>query len=247
MRYLAFLFSLISFSIQAQQLTEGVDHSVDLFYTGMQEGVSCYRIPALITAPNGDLIAAIDERVPSCNDLRGSKDINIIIRRSSDSGTTWSEIERIIDFPEGQSASDPSMIVDGETGKIFLFYNFMDLDRALNVYKLHVIESTDNGESWSEPKDITTQITKPEWIDDFMFITSGRGSQTKDGRLLHTLVNLDNGLHIFASYDHGSSWYLIDTPLTSGDESKIIELEDGSWMVNSRVNNQKKINYRNEW
>ena len=34
-----------------------------LFNTSMQPGVSCYRIPAIITAPNGDLIAAIDERV----------------------------------------------------------------------------------------------------------------------------------------------------------------------------------------
>ena len=28
--------------------------------------VSCYRIPAITTAPDGSLIAAIDERVPSC-------------------------------------------------------------------------------------------------------------------------------------------------------------------------------------
>ena len=50
----------------------------NLFNTKMQAGVSCYRIPAIITAPNGDLVAAIDERVPSCGDLKWSKDINIV-------------------------------------------------------------------------------------------------------------------------------------------------------------------------
>ena len=45
--------------------------------------VSCYRIPAITTAPDGSLIAAIDERVPSCGDLKWSRDINIVIRRST--------------------------------------------------------------------------------------------------------------------------------------------------------------------
>jgi sialidase-1 len=50
------------------------------------------------------------------------------------------------------------------------------------------------------------------------------------------MVNLDSGLHLFASDDHGESWYLIDTPIEPGDESKIVELLDGSWMINSRAN-----------
>jgi sialidase-1 len=49
-------------------------------------------------------------------------------------------------------------------------------------------------------------------------------------------VNLDKGLHVFGSDDHGDSWYFIDTPITPADESKIVELKDGSWMVSSRVN-----------
>lgn len=208
----------------------------DLFNANMQAGVSCYRIPAIITAPNGDLVAAIDERVPSCGDLKWSKNINIVIRRSIDNGDSWSEIETIVDYPFGKSASDPSMIVDKVTGVIFLFFNFMDLDNEKDVYYLKVIKSIDNGKTWSSPIDITSQITKPEWHNDFKFITSGRGIQTSNGKLLHTLVNLQNGLHLFGSDNHGESWYLIDTPILPGDESKIIELIDGTWMINSRVN-----------
>jgi sialidase-1 len=239
---LTFIIASFQLSSYAQsedfKIADGIIEYHDLFNTSNNPDVSCYRIPSLITANNGDLIAAIDERVPSCGDLKWSNDINIVIRRSSDNGKTWSAIERIVDFPEGQSASDPSMILDKTTGEIFMFYNFMDLDKELNVFYFHVIKSNDHGKTWSQPKDITSQISKPEWHNDFKFITSGRGIQTASGTLLHCLVNLQNGMHVFGSKDHGQSWFLIDTPLEPADESKIVELSDNTWMVNSRINDK---------
>jgi sialidase-1 len=56
--------------------------------------------------------------------------------------------------------------------------------------------------------------------------------------LLHTLVHLNLGVFVFGSSDHGKSWFILDKPLQPADESKIIELADGRWMVNSRVNNK---------
>ena len=211
---------------------------MDLFNASANDAVSCYRIPAIVTATNGDVVVAIDERVPSCGDLKWSDDINIVIRRSADNGQTWTEIEKVVDFPKGESASDPSFILDSETHKIFHFYNYMDLINEKDVYYLHVVTSVDHGKTWSEPRDITSQITKPKWQEDFKFITSGRGIQTKDGKLLHCLVNLDHGMHVFGSNDHGNSWYLIDTPISPANESKIVELDDGTWMINSRVNGE---------
>tara|TARA_R110002012_G_scaffold318604_1_gene537341 strand:- start:36991 stop:38121 length:1131 start_codon:yes stop_codon:yes gene_type:complete len=213
-----------------------VPYYQDLFNTSMEEGVACYRIPAIVTAPNGDLIASIDQRVPNCGDLKWSKEINIIIRRSTDNGKTWSPIEMVVDFPYGQSASDPSFIVDNVTNDIFLFYNYMNLDTEKDIYYLHMVKSSDNGKTWTEPLDITSQITKPEWKTDFKFITSGSGIQTRSGKLLHTMVNLNSGLHVFGSDDHGKTWYFIDTPIQPADESKIVELVDGTLMINARVN-----------
>jgi len=222
------------------KFSEGLEQMHDLFNASENPGIACYRIPAIVTATNGDLVVAIDERVPSCNDLRGSRDINIVIRRSQDHGHSWTEIERVADFPDGKSASDPSMIVDRETGEIFLFYNYMDLDKEKDVYYLHVLKSKDHGKSWSEARDITSQISKESWHKDFKFITSGRGIQTSTGTLLHCMVNLDHGMHLFASDDHGLSWYLIDTPIKPANESKVVELADGKWMVNSRTNGKGK-------
>jgi sialidase-1 len=207
-----------------------------LFASETEQHVACFRIPSLVTAPDGTLIAVCDQRVPSCADLKGNRDINIVMRTSNDQGENWSEARTLIDYPEGRSASDPSMITDRLTGTIFLFFNYMDHDLEEGIYYLKMAKSSDNGKTWNIPEDITDQITKPDWHGDFKFITSGRGMQTQNGKLVHTLVNLQKGLHLFGSGDHGRSWSLLDVPLIPGDESKVIELADGTWMVNSRVN-----------
>ena len=231
-----FLFPLLIFS-QKSDLK-----FYEVFSKSQNSKVSCYRIPSIITTDKGTIIAAVDERVFSCNDLKSNRDINIVIRTSNDEGKSWSSINRLVDYPFGESASDPSMIFDKKTKQIYLFYNYMNLEKDKDVYYLKYVTSLDNGITWSQPIDITDQISKPEWKNDFKFITSGRGFQTRDGALLHCLVNLQNGTHVFGSNDHGKTWYIADAPISLGDESKIVELNDGSWLVNSRVNN-KGIRY----
>lgn len=210
----------------------------DLFVSGTHN-THTFRIPAIITAMNGDLIAACDARRNSAGDLIWERDIDIVIRRSTDNGKTWGPMETVIDYggkKVGKPASDPSLILDRATGEIFCFYNFMDQVKAPKEFRLHVQSSKDNGKTWSKPRDITDDITKPGWKMDFKFITSGRGIQRRNGELLHTLVNLKRGMHLFGSADHGKTWKLIDTPLRPADESKVIELADGSLMVNVRIN-----------
>lgn len=238
MKTLFIIFLSALMSLAYSQSDNDAPVFVNLFSSNMVDSVSCYRIPAIVTAPNGDLLAAIDERVSSCGDLKWNKDINIVMRRSKDNGDSWSEIETIVDYPLGESASDPSMIVDKITGEIFLFFNYMELENEKDIYYLKVTKSEDNGQTWSSPMDITSRISKQDWHNDFKFITSGRGIQTSSGKLLHTLVNLKNGLFLFGSDNHGESWFLIDTPIKPGDESKVVELVDGTWMINSRVNRQ---------
>lgn len=234
--------TILSLNAYAQpnqlKLTKGIKKQHILFDADMKQGVTCYRIPAMVTAVNGDIICAIDERVPSCADLNGSRDINIVMRRSKNNGRTFTPIKTIVDLPDGESASDPSMIVDKQTGDIFLFYNYMNHNDNKKTYRFFVIQSSDNGVSWGKATDITSQISKAEWEDDFKFITSGRGIQTQSGTMLHCLVNLQNGGHVFGSKNHGKTWFLIDTKITPFNESKILELSNGNWLINSRVQGQ---------
>lgn len=205
-----------------------------LFVSGT-ENTKTFRIPAIITALNGDLIAACDARRRSGADLIGSNDIDIVIKRSSDQGKTWSVMETVCDLGEGYPASDPSFILENSTGEIFCFYNYMDQKKAKRIFRLWYQSSKDHGKSWSKPRDITDDVTPSSWNKDFKFITSGRGIQARSGELLHTIVNLKRGLFLFGSKDYGKSWYLKDTAIKPGDESKVLELNDGL-MINSRVN-----------
>jgi sialidase-1 len=208
-----------------------------LFISGT-ENTHTFRIPALITAPNGDLIAACDARRENARDLIWARDIDIAVKRSSDNGKTWSDMELVCDYGDGKPASDPSFILDQTTGEIFCFYNYMDQDAAPKEFRLYVQSSKDNGQTWSKARDITDEIALPEWKMDFKFITSGRGIQTREGELLHTMVNLKNGLRLFGSHDHGKTWQMKNVAIKPANESKVIELADGRYMVNSRANKQ---------
>lgn len=214
---------------------------LDLFHNGLKSGVACYRIPALAIALDGTLLAAADERITSCTDLATNPNINIVLRRSSNGGKSWDAPVVVVDIEEGVSASDPSFITDRQTGDVLLFYNYMDHLKEKGIYRFQYVRSTDLGKSWSKPVDFTEQVMREGWEKPFAFITSGNGVQTRDGRLLHTLTHVgEKSAYVIMSTDHGKTWKLIDRPLIPGDESRVVELLDGSWMVNSRVNGVSK-------
>ena len=219
-----------------------------LFKSGdVVEGVktAVFRIPALCVASNGDLVLACDARIENGADLNGSKPINIAIRRSSDGGRTWTapvfSWKWQWDGNGHWAGSDPSFIVDAQAKKIFLFYNVWESLKGAGVYRFFVQESSDNGVSWSKPREITKSLDVPGWgvgrhqnEGAFIFITSGSGIQTRDGTLLHTMVHVNDGNALFGSTDHGKTWKVVGGPVRNGDECKVVELSDGSWMINSR-------------
>ncbi|MEU8416521.1 sialidase family protein [Amycolatopsis japonica] len=61
-----------------------------LVYKQKTEGYDCFRIPAIVKANNGELLAFAEGRnggASFCND-RG--DIDLVVKRSADNGKTWS-------------------------------------------------------------------------------------------------------------------------------------------------------------
>ena len=204
--------------------------------------VAVYRIPALASWPDGSLVAVIDARYDDNRDLSDGGQICIACRRSSDGGKTWSAASIVWKCPwsdsEKWSASDPSLIVDEQTGRVFCFCNSLEHVKKEGLKYRHFVQSSDDcGATWSKPVEITDSIRYQGWgRKSASLITSGRGIQLRDGTLVHTLTCEDQ-VCLFGSEDHGATWKLIGGIAPSGSECKVVELEDGRLVINARVEN----------
>ncbi len=199
------------------------------------------RIPAVVVAPDGSVVVAFDVRLWDGGDLWSCLPTRTAIMRSTDCGRTWSAPKILWNFPwneeERYGASDPSLVVDHVANKVFCFVNVMEFVRERNVYRSFVWESSDNGVTWSEPRDITDDTCWPGIVPGrhLSFIISGHGIQRKDGALMHVKTAQRFGVNLFGSEDHGKTWKCIGNPTHGAiDESKVEVLADGTWMINCR-------------
>lgn len=224
-----------------------------VIFSANEGGSKNFRIPAIATAMNGDLVATIDARYGG-GDMQYNKKVQIAFKRSADNGKTWTDMELMTTFPKGEVGSDPSLIVNKKTGKIFCFYNYLDHNSEFNKkapgkravdYRHYVQSSKDHGKTWSKPRDIREEIM-PDHVQarDFVFISSGRGIQRENGDLLHTITHVGKGGYLFGSKDGGKTWgaYKEKAIYTPANENKVVELSDGALMINAR-NNGGKFRY----
>ncbi|MBI5381795.1 MAG: exo-alpha-sialidase [Opitutae bacterium] len=212
-----------------------------------------YRIPALATAPNGDLLLFTEKRNDGIGDL-GNHDLMLV--RSSDCGRTWSA-EQVI-FDDGDNTcTDSTVCIDRERGRIFLFF-------LRNKSQFAYFTSDDSGKTWRGPVSIHAAVTRREWEQEEPTARPGNekaGKQRygvgpgaggiqltqgpKKGRLLvparHRATIGDGKTasfsHVFSSDDHGETWQLGPTVAMHGNECRLEELSDGTVMLNMRNGN----------
>lgn len=132
------------------------------------DGYKSFRIPAIIKAPNGDLLAFGEGRVNGSNDFGN---IQIVEKRSKDNGKTWSALQ-VVASNDSLQADNAAPVVDMTDpaypkGRVFLFYNTGNvseskLRKGLGVREVWYKTSADNGHTWSAPANITLQVHKPK-------------------------------------------------------------------------------------
>jgi sialidase-1 len=216
------------------------------------EGYSCYRIPALVKTKNGTLLAFAEGRKSNCTD---EGDIDMIVKRSSDNGKTWSALQVI--WSDGvNTCGNPAPVVDQNTGKIHLLMTWNDGDDHIgeinagtskNTRRVYVTTSSDDGKTWDAPKEITSTTKQPNW--GWYATGPCHGIQLTKGahkdRLVVPCDYIEVGQgrrgnsHIIYSDDAGASWKLGGVvPVHSSlnpNESTVTELSDGRLMLNMRV------------
>lgn len=138
-----------------------------------QEGYACFRIPGIVRAGDGSLVAFAEGRVANCADFGGP--IRIVSRRSVDNGLTWGPLVVVGRnlLPEGTewAAANPSPVVDrmdlrNPQGVVFVVFNkseYSEFDTAAHqgVRRVFIARSTDHGQTWEPPRDITAQVHRP--------------------------------------------------------------------------------------
>ncbi len=183
-------------------------------FTSGQEGHKSYRIPAIISLPDGKLLAFAEGRVHNAGDFG---DINIVLKTSADKGHTWSPIQTVVD--EGVlQAGNPAPVVDLQDpaypkGRIFLFYNTGnnhegEVRKGKGLREVWYKTSTDGGATWSEAVNITTQTHRPKQPDTnpaYNFKEDWRSYANTPGHAMQFMKGKYKGrIYIAANHSEGN-------------------------------------------
>ncbi len=223
-------------------------HCTDVFVAGT-DGYHTYRIPALLATQEGTLLAFCEGRKGGRSD---AGDINLLVKRSADSGTTWSAQQTIWD--DGvNTCGNPCPVVDQATGTIWLLVTWnlgQDTEKQImqntgkDTRRVFVTRSDDDGRTWTKPQEITADVKRPEWR--WYATGPGVGIQLAQGpfkdRLVipcdHSLVLPDDPdgycSHVIYSDDHGRTWRLGGEIRPAVNECQVVELSDGTLLINMR-------------
>lgn len=161
------VFMVLVFGLQGQGVVEIKSPDPEPLFLPGQGPFTCYRIPALIALPDGDLLAFAEGRVASCADFG---DVDLVMKRSHDRGLHWSEMTVAADNGTLQ-AGNCAPVVDRTDpafpgGRIFLFYNTgtaseTEVRQGRGIREVWYVTSSDNGHTWSAPVNITLQVHRP--------------------------------------------------------------------------------------
>lgn len=219
---------------------------------------------------NGRVVTMADNRFNHGGDLPGH--IDVYERHSDDNGKTWSKHKWVVGNPTdealvaGKDGSHKGFgdvtMVETASGKIialmvggqgYFYSSNEDGNRIVPV----IITSTDGGDTWSQARALTDELYKGVYEQGQVlgsFAGSGRGiclQRQKDAKLngrvmfamSHRFATGAIQEYIIYSDDEGETWKMSPkSAYNGGDESKLVELADGTVMISVRQTGKRGFN-----
>lgn len=233
-----------------------------------------YRIPAIATAKNGDIIAIADYRLDK-RDI-GYGEVDMYARISTDNGANWSASTRIADGTGNRGFDcgfgDAAVVADRERNEVLVMcvsgkQVFAEGTSSAHNHMARIrgtYNETTKAWDWSAPENVTSIFLN----DDnallpkayTMFIASGRMLQSSykaEGknyyRVYAALLVKDSSSsyknYVIYSDDFGETWSLLGgVAVTGADEAKVEELPNGNILISSRTKGGRIYNeYTESW
>lgn len=213
---------------------------------------------------NGRVVTMADNRFDHNTDLPSH--IDVYERHSDDNGATWSTHKMVVGTEAdhalvgGYHGFGDVSLVECASGKIVAIMvggpGYFGSTPS-NPIVPTIITSTDGGDTWSTPRTLTDELyntTYKEGAVQGSFAGSGRGlmlQRQKDkqlnGRIMfamsHRFANNNVQEYIIYSDDEGNTWkFSTQSAYSGGDESKLVELADGTVMISVRQGGQRGYN-----
>ncbi|HBG28542.1 MAG: hypothetical protein A2Y10_19865 [Planctomycetes bacterium GWF2_41_51] len=204
-----------------------------------------FRIPALIQAPDGTILAFAEGRKNSGSD---TGNIDLVLRRSFDGGNTWQSLQIIWD-DGGNTCGNPTPVVDESNGRIWLFMTHnlgQDTLGEINdgtsdgVRTIWSCYSDDNGATWSTPVNRFNEVQPADTRWDAT--GPGNGIQIKQGAHIGRLV-IPAICRNIQSDNHGATWTQSGYLGVGGGEGAVVEIGSGTLMRNDRATSPYKGYY----
>lgn len=213
---------------------------------------------------NGRVVTMADNRFDHNGDLPSH--IDVYERHSDDNGATWSTHKMVVGTDAdhalvggGHGFGDVSLVecASGKIVAIMVGGPGYFQSTPSNPIVPTIITSTDGGDTWSTPRTLTNELyntTYNEGAVQGSFAGSGRGlmlQRQKDkqlnGRIMfamsHRFANNNVQEYIIYSDDEGNTWkFSTQSAYSGGDESKLVELADGTVMISVRQSGQRGYN-----
>ena len=199
-----------------------------------------YRIPALCVSNPATVLAFCEARKFTGKD---SDQIDLFLRRSFDNGRTFGDTQ-VVATQDGWVCGNPAPVVDRSTGIIWLLFckNLMHGDETMICEgkaprTVWLTGSGDDGQTWSEPEEITASVKKPDWS----WYATGpcHGIQLATGRMIipcdHVVLREKNRQdphhsHVVFSDDHGRNWRIGGITDEGANECTALEVEGGLYL-----------------